>query len=346
MYAKEGKKRSMARKELTKQQVKLLLPLTRNKCAMHKIGPSCEPYQLVCDDTFYGEFAHICAAEEGGERWVDSMSDDDSNGEENNRNGIKNIIVLCPNHHTIIDKKNNGYSIDRLREIKTQHEGQDAPVINNISEDAINNAVSVANATITNFNNNVGNGVQQVNSMNGSAPQVIISVAGDYYAFTPPEPASSTFPLEVNQLVQLPYSTQVVRLKMEWLSIPAMSGTQGVNFDNEYYCFQVGVRQYVIKSHDFASHLSNTRANTTLGTFIMNPGEILNLLLKIRLLTAEGIQEQSLIDEIRILSAEKPLRIVIATDDPYARAVPFGSLDAETAQCSNPIKLMFGGGAL
>lgn len=336
----------MARKELTKQQVKLLLPLTRNKCAMHNIGPSCDQYQLVRGDTFYGEFAHICAAEEGGERWVESMSDDDSNGEENNRNGIQNIIVLCPNHHTIIDKKNNGYSIERLREIKAQHEGQDAPVTDNISETAVDNALSVANATITNLNNNFGNGVQQVSSMSGTAPQTSISIAGDYYALVAPDPASSALPLDINLLAQLTYSTQIVRLNIEWLSVPAISGTQGVNFDDEYYCFQVGEKRFVIKSQDFANHLSGMRTNTTLGTLIMNAGEILNLLLQIRLLTADGIQGHNLIDEIRILSAEKPLRIAIATNDPYARTVPFGSLDAATAQCSNPIKLMFSGGAL
>lgn len=336
----------MARKELTKQQVKLLLPLTRNKCAMHAIGPSCNQYQLVRGETFYGEFAHICAAEKGGERWVDAMSDDDSNGEENNRNGIQNIIVLCPNHHTIIDKKNNGYSIERLREIKAQHERQDTPVMDNISEAAINNALSVANATITNLNNNFGDGVQQVSSMSGTAPQTSISIAGDYYALTAPDPSSPAIPVEIHQPVQVAYSTQVVRLRTEWLGVPAISGTQGVNFDNEYYCFQVGEKQFVIKSQDFASQLSGIRTNRAMGTLVMTADEILNLLLQIRLLTADGIQQDNLIDEIRLLSAEKPLRIAIATDDPNVRIVPFGSLDAETARCSNPIKLIFGGGAL
>jgi hypothetical protein len=330
----------MAWNDFSKEELRLILTTTHDLCAMHDLEPKCSDYRLVRGDQFYGEFAHICGSRPGGDRrYEEAMTKAD-------RQSIDNIIILCPNHHTIIDKKGNGYSADALREIKRRHTNDTSHSNPDITDSAIEDAMMVANSTVENHNNNIGNGVQQVSSMNGTEPQTSISIAGDYYALVIPDPASPAFPLEVTQLAQISYSTQIVRLKTEWLDVPAISGAPRDNSDNEYYFFQVGEKQFVIKKQDFASHLSGMRTNRIMGTLIMNAGEIRDLLLQIRLLTAEGIQEHNLIDEIRILSAEKPLRIAIATDDSYVRSVPFAILDAETAQCTNPIKLMFGGGSL
>lgn len=56
----------MTRRAITKTQLKPLIALTRNMCAMHDHAPSCDRFSLVQNDKFVGEIAHIAAAEEVG----------------------------------------------------------------------------------------------------------------------------------------------------------------------------------------------------------------------------------------------------------------------------------------
>ena len=61
-----------------------------------------------------GEMAHIIAREPGGPR-----------GElESGANNYDNLILLCPTHHTLVDKEAASFPADELRSIKSQHEGR------------------------------------------------------------------------------------------------------------------------------------------------------------------------------------------------------------------------------
>lgn len=64
-----------------------------------------------------GEMAHICGEKPGANRHDAAQSSED-------RNAYTNLILLCPNHHTLIDKPENEkrYSIDVLRAMKSEHE--------------------------------------------------------------------------------------------------------------------------------------------------------------------------------------------------------------------------------
>ncbi len=62
-----------------------------------------------------GEMAHIEAAEAGGPRWNPSLLP-----EEGNR--YANLILLCPSHHTEIDKNPQKWTVERLRGMKQEHE--------------------------------------------------------------------------------------------------------------------------------------------------------------------------------------------------------------------------------
>ncbi|MFJ7649833.1 HNH endonuclease [Lysinibacillus sp. NPDC097279] len=82
-----------------------------NKCAMCKT-------QLISDnEDVIGQECHIKGKEPGSERHDSTLSKQevDSYG---------NLILLCPNHHVLIDKKGNGmvYTVEFLLELKEQHE--------------------------------------------------------------------------------------------------------------------------------------------------------------------------------------------------------------------------------
>lgn len=62
-----------------------------------------------------GEIAHICASKKGGPRFDPNLSKKD-------RDSYKNLILLCPNHHTIIDKESSIYTVDKLKKMKEEHE--------------------------------------------------------------------------------------------------------------------------------------------------------------------------------------------------------------------------------
>ena len=59
-----------------------------------------------------GEEAHIVSRQVNGPRYK-VMDKYDS---------YDNLILLCPNHHSIVDKNVVSYSVERLKEIKRQHE--------------------------------------------------------------------------------------------------------------------------------------------------------------------------------------------------------------------------------
>lgn len=328
----------MARKELTKQQIKTLLPLTRNICAMHGIDPSCRNYRLVRGDHFFGEFAHINAAEKGGERWVADMTDDE-------RNGVENIIVLCPNHHTIIDKKGNGYSAERLREIKAQHEGQDSPPTADIPEQIIDEAEAIANAGIVNINTNNGDGVQQVNTLAGAAPSY--TAAGNFYVYnygsTPLPPVVASSPDATN--FYQPDQTIAMTIELTWLAMPNRNDAAGGVYEAEYVRFSLNGKRFSVLAQEFAEQAASVGTDA-MGKLNMEASAVAALLQHARHESEDGLEEYCLTEELQALARDKSLRLVIASRDPGVRMIPFEKLDEASVQCANPIKLVLRGDLL
>lgn len=64
-----------------------------------------------------GEMAHICGERPEASRYDASQSD-------TQRNAYANLILLCPNHHTLIDKPENlkKYPVEVLHKMKSDHE--------------------------------------------------------------------------------------------------------------------------------------------------------------------------------------------------------------------------------
>jgi len=90
--------------------------LSGNQCA----APNCEK-SLIAEDqqSIISKICHIEAASKNGPRWNPNMTDDD-------RRHYDNLILLCDEHHTIIDNKQNEsqYTVPLLKEWKANHESK------------------------------------------------------------------------------------------------------------------------------------------------------------------------------------------------------------------------------
>ena len=96
--------------------IKKLYNFANNKCAF----PNCTK-SLVAEDgeTMIGQIAHIQAANEGGARYYPIISDKE-------RAGFPNLMLLCDEHHKMIDNKANEekYTIELLKKWKAEHEAK------------------------------------------------------------------------------------------------------------------------------------------------------------------------------------------------------------------------------
>ena len=101
----------MARIKPTITTIKRLYALSGNQCAF----PDCT-FKFISHDekTNLSEICHIEAAEPGGARYNPKSNDDE-------RRKFENLILLCPNHHTLVDSSND-YSANDLRNMKKAHE--------------------------------------------------------------------------------------------------------------------------------------------------------------------------------------------------------------------------------
>ena len=94
----------------------LLSRIAANRCAF----PECL-LELVMDasetddEALIGEECHIIAQDINGPRGDHAMPIEA-------RDKYSNFILLCSNHHTLIDKQPNTYTIENLQELKASHE--------------------------------------------------------------------------------------------------------------------------------------------------------------------------------------------------------------------------------
>jgi len=108
-------------------------------CAFPTCGKELTYKAEVGDDATLGEAAHICGEKPGAARYVGSMTDEE-------RNNVQNLIYLCTEHHTIIDKVEADWPTDKLLKLKEKHERQAKQAIEEAFADVafpeLQNAVS------------------------------------------------------------------------------------------------------------------------------------------------------------------------------------------------------------
>ena len=90
--------------------VKRLFAVSGNQCTF----PKClEP--LVVGDTVTGKICHIKGNKDGSARYDRTQSDED-------RHGFENLILMCGKHHDVIDDDEESYKVERLVQMKAEHE--------------------------------------------------------------------------------------------------------------------------------------------------------------------------------------------------------------------------------
>jgi hypothetical protein len=92
--------------------IKRLFALSGNQCAF----PGCPlPMVDLSSGKVTGRICHIKARQPGGPRYDSSQSDEE-------RHSFRNLLLLCPIHHDVIDSDPDSYTVERLLEIKSKHE--------------------------------------------------------------------------------------------------------------------------------------------------------------------------------------------------------------------------------
>ena len=92
--------------------LKKLFALSGNECSF----PDCRQHLVDGDQNLIGQVCHIEAAEEGGERYNPSQTDEE-------RAGFDNLVLFCANHH-IVTNDVNKYTVGILRDMKKKHEAK------------------------------------------------------------------------------------------------------------------------------------------------------------------------------------------------------------------------------
>jgi|694.fasta_scaffold58807_1 hypothetical protein len=83
-----------------------------NQCAY----PDCTRLMIDSEGTFIGQVCHIEAAEEGGERFNESQTNEE-------RRQFANLMLMCYEHHVKTDDGQK-YTVEVLREMKKAHEAK------------------------------------------------------------------------------------------------------------------------------------------------------------------------------------------------------------------------------
>lgn len=99
---------------MNQKDIKLLWGRAANRCSICRTELSQDTQAATASFTL-GEQAHIVGEKSDAARGKSLLRAED-------RNSYHNMILLCPNHHTEIDKNENDWSIEKLHIFKSKHE--------------------------------------------------------------------------------------------------------------------------------------------------------------------------------------------------------------------------------
>lgn len=100
----------------SQQTLKILFALSGNQCAHPKCTNNViEPATDNSDPAVIAQICHIYALSVDGPRGKADLTNEE-------RNSPENLILLCPNHHTVVDKQFETYPAEKLKQWKRKHE--------------------------------------------------------------------------------------------------------------------------------------------------------------------------------------------------------------------------------
>ncbi|MGO8506175.1 HNH endonuclease [Rhizobium leguminosarum] len=103
---------------ITSKSVKLLWAGAAGRCSFEVCWERlCQPEADGVNPYTLGEMAHICGDKPGANRY-------DENQTQAERDDYTNLVLLCPTHHTLIDRPENEevFTVAKLKAMKTAHE--------------------------------------------------------------------------------------------------------------------------------------------------------------------------------------------------------------------------------
>lgn len=97
----------------TEKTIKRLFALSGNSCAF----PGCVSPIVESVTSATGQICHIRARGGQGPRFDESLAEADLHS-------FENLILLCPNHHSVVDGQPKRFTIDVLERMKADHESK------------------------------------------------------------------------------------------------------------------------------------------------------------------------------------------------------------------------------
>src|SRR5438093_51528 len=100
----------------SQKDLRILFQKSGNRCAFPGCGKVLVHSETTLDESsVLSDVAHIVASKPDGPRGMYPLSLDD-------RDKYDNLILLCTVHHRLVDDQEHTYTVERLRQIKTDHE--------------------------------------------------------------------------------------------------------------------------------------------------------------------------------------------------------------------------------
>jgi hypothetical protein len=147
----------------TAATIKRLFAVSGNRCAF----PGCTA-ALVTDNTVTAEICHIEAQNSKGPRYNPAQTDEE-------RHGFDNLLLLCGDHHKVIDADPATYTVERLREIRAAHEGRQVKGVEP-SDDVVQRLLAnVRIAGDVSGQLGIGHDVVQIGEISGDGTSVTIT---------------------------------------------------------------------------------------------------------------------------------------------------------------------------
>lgn len=156
-------------KEPSLSTIKRLFALSNNTCAF----PRCDSRIVADSGIVTGKICHIKARKPGGSRYDTNQADEE-------RHSFSNLVLLCGQHHDIVDKEPKLYTVEVLIEMKLMHEKNGRRELT--QEDSIFAGILLNDYRRIEIKNNKGNiilnspGSIQANSVNISTQKRNIKV--------------------------------------------------------------------------------------------------------------------------------------------------------------------------
>ena len=111
-----SEKRRTPNRYYSARTLKLLFAMSGNQCAYPNCSnPLIEPATEQSDALVIAQICHIYALNTAGPRGKSDLT-------QNELNSNDNLILLCPNHHAVVDGQHDTYPAHLLKDWKQQHE--------------------------------------------------------------------------------------------------------------------------------------------------------------------------------------------------------------------------------